>query len=190
MLVAIMAPHQGAVGPLRQREDALSVAPQQLLLDILAEQEALLAYLRTLNLELNTKVLLKGQLETRPMEIDLQKMLAWSAQYRSELRQTEYQQELADPDVAHAEYTPDQGKSNPFLHLSMHLAITEQLSIDQPAGIRRAHERLVARMGSTHEAQHAIMECLGEIIWDAQRTNTPPDTDAYLALIERRASRD
>ena len=85
----------------------------------------------------------------------------------------EYQQELADPDVAHAEYTPDQGKSNPFLHLSMHLAITEQLSIDQPAGIRRAHERLVARMGSTHEAQHAIMECLGEIIWDAQRTNTP-----------------
>ncbi|KNE75498.1 hypothetical protein BCRE_0680 [Candidatus Burkholderia crenata] len=102
----------------------------------------------------------------------------------------EYQQELADPDVAHADYSPDQGKSNPFLHLSMHLAITEQLSIDQPPGIRRAHERLVGRLGSTHDAQHAIMECLGQIIWESQRNNTPPDTDAYLALIEQRASRD
>lgn len=102
----------------------------------------------------------------------------------------EYQQELADPDVAHADYSPDQGKSNPFLHLSMHLAITEQLSIDQPPGIRRAHERLVGRMGSTHDAQHAIMECLGQIIWESQRNNTPPDTDAYLVLIEQRASRD
>ena len=92
--------------------------------------------------------------------------------------------------MAHADYSPDQGKSNPFLHLSMHLAITEQLSIDQPPGIRRAHERLVSRMGSTHDAQHAIMECLGQIIWESQRNNTPPDTDAYLALIEQRASRD
>jgi hypothetical protein len=102
----------------------------------------------------------------------------------------EYQQELDDPESKQADYSPDRGQTNPFLHLSMHLAITEQLSIDQPPGIRRAHEKLVARLGSTHDAQHAIMECLGQIIWDAQRTNTPPDTDAYLALIERRASRD
>ncbi len=60
----------------------------------LAEQQARLSYLRTLNLELNTTILLKGQLETHPMELDLQKMLAWASQYRSELRQTEYQQEL------------------------------------------------------------------------------------------------
>jgi hypothetical protein len=74
--------------------------------------------------------------------------------------------------------------------LSMHLAISEQLSIDQPPGIRRAHDKLVARLGSPHDAQHAIMECLGQVIWEAQRSNTPPDTDQYLALIERRASRD
>jgi hypothetical protein len=102
----------------------------------------------------------------------------------------EYQQELADPESKAADYSPERGQTNPFLHLSMHLAISEQLSIDQPPGIRRAHERLVARLGSTHDAQHAIMECLGQIIWDTQRNNVPPDTDAYLALIERRASRD
>lgn len=102
----------------------------------------------------------------------------------------EYHAELADPDARQQEYSPEHGKTNPFLHLSMHLAISEQLSIDQPPGIRAAHERLAARLGSTHEAQHAIMECLGQIIWEAQRNNTPPDTDAYLALIERRASRN
>ena len=104
----------------------------------------------------------------------------------------EYHDALADTEgsAAGADYSPERGQTNPFLHLSMHLAISEQLSIDQPPGIRAAHERLAARLGSTHDAQHAIMECLGETIWEAQRNNTPPDSDAYLARIERRASRD
>ncbi|MGV2289514.1 DUF1841 family protein [Trinickia sp. YCB016] len=104
----------------------------------------------------------------------------------------EYHDALADTEgsAAAADYSPERGQTNPFLHLSMHLAISEQLSIDQPPGIRAAHERLAARLGSTHDAQHAIMECLGETIWEAQRNNTPPDSDAYLARIERRASRD
>ncbi|WP_154731469.1 DUF1841 family protein, partial [Burkholderia pseudomallei] len=63
------------------------------------------------------------------------------------------------------------------------------LSIDQPPGIRAAHEKLAARCDSAHDAQHAIMECLGETIWEAQRTHTPPDSDAYLQRILRRASR-
>jgi hypothetical protein len=104
----------------------------------------------------------------------------------------EYHDALADTEgsATAADYSPEQGQTNPFLHLSMHLAISEQLSIDQPPGIRAAHDRLAARLGSTHDAQHAIMECLGETIWEAQRNNTPPDSDAYLARIERRASRD
>ncbi|MDQ7979321.1 DUF1841 family protein [Paraburkholderia sp. SARCC-3016] len=103
----------------------------------------------------------------------------------------EYHTDLGDPDAANTQdYSPERGQTNPFLHLSMHLAISEQLSIDQPPGIRAAHDRLAARRGSTHDAQHEIMECLGETIWEAQRTNTPPDTDAYLQRIERRASRD
>jgi hypothetical protein len=92
--------------------------------------------------------------------------------------------------VREQEYAPENGQTNPFLHLSMHLAISEQLSIDQPPGIRAAHQRLAARLGSTHEAQHAIMECLGQTMWEAQRNNAPPDSQAYLACIERRASRD
>ena len=103
----------------------------------------------------------------------------------------EYRADLADADTAvAATYPAEAGRENPFLHLSMHLSISEQVSIDQPPGIRAAHDRLAARLGSTHDAQHAIMECLGETIWEAQRTNTPPDTDAYLQRIERRASRD
>ncbi|MEJ0003396.1 MAG: DUF1841 family protein [Pararobbsia sp.] len=102
----------------------------------------------------------------------------------------EYHEVLAAPASGAQDYAPEQGQTNPFLHLSMHLAISEQLSIDQPPGIRAAHERLAARLGSAHDAQHAIMECLGETLWEAQRNQTPPDHDAYLARIERRASRD
>lgn len=93
----------------------------------------------------------------------------------------EYHDELADANGATArEYTPEEGRTNPFLHLS----------IDQPPGIRAAHDKLAAKLDSTHDAQHVIMECLGETIWEAQRTSTPPDTDAYLQRILRRASRD
>lgn len=103
----------------------------------------------------------------------------------------EYHAELDEGEgAAPRDYSPEAGRPNPFLHLSMHLAISEQLSIDQPPGIRAAHEKLAARLASAHDAQHAIMDCLGETIWEAQRTNTPPDTDAYLQRILRRASRD
>lgn len=102
----------------------------------------------------------------------------------------EYHAALHFTDARNQDYSPERGQTNPFLHLSMHLAISEQLSIDQPRGIRAAHDRLAARLGSSHDAQHAIMECLGQVIWEAQRNNVPPDTDAYLALIEQRASRD
>ncbi len=78
---------------------------------------------------------------------------------------------------------------NPFLHLSMHLSISEQLQIDQPPGIRAAYDTLAARLGSGHAAQHEIMECLGEVLWRAQRDGTPPDGAAYLDCLRRRASR-
>lgn len=86
-----------------------------------------------------------------------------------------------------ADYPVEGGRENPFLHLSMHLAIAEQLSIDQPAGIRAAHDLLARRLGSTHMAVHQIMECLGETVWRAQRDRAPPDGAAYLECIRRRA---
>jgi hypothetical protein len=100
----------------------------------------------------------------------------------------EYHDVLSASESSVKDYTPEGGQTNPFLHLSMHLAISEQLSIDQPPGIRAAHDRLAAKLGSSHDAQHEIMECLGETMWDAQRTGMPPDHEAYLDRIKRRGS--
>ena len=83
----------------------------------------------------------------------------------------------------------DGTRENPFLHLSMHLSITEQIGIDQPRGIRDAHALLVARRGSPHEAQHEIMECLGRMLWDSQRSGRPPDGEAYVECVRQRATR-
>ncbi|MCM5572173.1 DUF1841 family protein [Burkholderiaceae bacterium FT117] len=86
-----------------------------------------------------------------------------------------------------AEYPVEGGRSNPFLHLAMHLSISEQVQIDQPPGIRAAHDALARRLDSRHEAAHRIMECLGETIWRAQRDRTTPDAQAYLECIRRQA---
>jgi hypothetical protein len=80
-----------------------------------------------------------------------------------------------------------EGAGNPFLHLSMHLAITEQLSIDQPPGIRNHFQALVHRLGSEHAAAHEVMECLGEVLWQAERSGQTPDGAAYLECLARRA---
>lgn len=102
----------------------------------------------------------------------------------------EYHEDLADPDAAlAASYTVEAGRTNPFLHLSMHLSIAEQLSVDQPRGIQQAFELLAARRGSRHEAQHELMECLGEMIWASQRSGLPPDGEAYIECVRRRATR-
>jgi hypothetical protein len=102
----------------------------------------------------------------------------------------EYHAELADVDAALAAvYEVEGGRSNPFLHLSMHLSISEQVSIDQPTGVRQAVELLAARRQSLHEAHHEAMECLGEMIWASQRSGLPPDGHAYLDNLRRRATR-
>lgn len=102
----------------------------------------------------------------------------------------EYHADLADADAAvAAQYSVEGGRENPFLHLSMHLTIEEQMSIDQPRGIKQAIELLAARRGSMHEAQHEVMECLGEMIWASQRSGLPPDGHAYLDCVRRRATR-
>ena len=101
----------------------------------------------------------------------------------------EYHADLADVDHALAAvFDMEAGRTNPFLHLSMHLSITEQIGIDQPSGIRQAFELLRHRLGSAHEAQHEVMECLGEMIWASQRSGLPPDGQAYLDCVRRRAT--
>jgi hypothetical protein len=87
------------------------------------------------------------------------------------------------------EYFPELGQTNPFLHLSLHLALEEQLSIDQPAGIAARLTALSARLGERHAALHEAIECLAEMMWRAQRDAAPPDGAAYLECLERRARR-
>lgn len=84
------------------------------------------------------------------------------------------------------DYAPESGEINPFLHLQLHLAVAEQLSIDQPHGIRAHYQRLLAKTGDAAAAQHALMECLAEMIWQAQRTGAGPDAAVYLGCLEER----
>jgi hypothetical protein len=87
------------------------------------------------------------------------------------------------------EWAPEQGEINPFLHLSLHLAIEEQLSIDQPPGIRAIFGQLQARHDDRHDALHVILDCLGETVWRANRDQAPPDGNAYLDCLRRSAGR-
>jgi hypothetical protein len=106
-------------------------------------------------------------------------------------RHAEYHDELVRAeDAVAADYSPQAGRSNPFLHLSMHLAIDEQLQIDQPPGIRAAFEALKQRTGSIHDAAHETMECLAETMWEAQRQGQPPSDERYLGCLRRRAGLD
>ena len=102
----------------------------------------------------------------------------------------EFHADLQDVDAALArnyDETPD--RTNPFLHLSMHLSISEQCSIDQPAGIRQAVELLAARRGDLHAAHHEVMDCLGQMLADAQARRGEPDGAAYLDCVRQRATR-
>jgi Domain of unknown function (DUF1841) len=103
----------------------------------------------------------------------------------------EHHADFADLDAAlGAMQSNEPGRSNPFLHLSMHLSISEQCSIDQPRGIRQAVELLTHQRNSLHQAHHEAMECLGKMLWDSQQAGRPPDGDSYIACIQRHATRD
>ncbi|PTR06564.1 uncharacterized protein DUF1841 [Nitrosospira sp. Nsp5] len=83
------------------------------------------------------------------------------------------------------DYLPEMGDTNPFLHMSMHIAIREQLSIDQPVGIRQRFERLLTKTGDEHAVMHQIMECLAEMIWQAQRSQSAFDSTVYFECLDR-----
>ena len=87
-------------------------------------------------------------------------------------------------------YEVEAGTTNPFLHLSMHLSISEQCSIDQPRGIRQAVELLAARRNSLHDAHHEAMDCLGQMVWESQRAAARPTAQAYIDCVQRHATRD
>jgi hypothetical protein len=127
-------------------------------------------------------------LERERARAPLEPMQALAAPWIAE--HPEYHADLSDLDAAlAADYRVEDGRTNPFLHLSMHMTISEQCSIDQPRGIRQAVELLAAKRGSLHAAHHEVMECLGEMVWQSQRSGLPPDGHAYLEAVRQRATR-
>jgi len=106
-------------------------------------------------------------------------------------RHPEYQPLLERPEQALGrEYLPEVGETNPFLHMGMHLAIQEQIGTDRPTGIRNLYNRLASECMDTHELDHRLMECLAEMIWQAQRDGTAPDEQHYLACIRALAEQN
>ena len=91
--------------------------------------------------------------------------------------------------VSHADldkdYTPDGGATNPFLHMGLHLGIREQVSTNRPAGIADVYGTVAARAGDLHAAEHEMIECLAETLWEAQGAGRPPDEQKYLERLRR-----
>ncbi len=102
------------------------------------------------------------------------------------LEHPEYHNLLADPEGSlEQDYTPERGETNPFLHLSMHLSISEQVSINQPPGIKEIADKLSQKAGSMHEAQHLMMGCLGQVMWEAQREGQALNPEKYLEALKQ-----
>jgi hypothetical protein len=100
----------------------------------------------------------------------------------------EYHTILDAPDqFKHQDYFPEFGETNPFLHMSLHLSLLEQITINQPTGIADIYIKLKLKHQNEHDAQHAILECLAETIWQAQRSNTGMDSIHYLQLLQQKA---
>ncbi len=129
---------------------------------------------RQVYLDVWRKLQQNGLLE--PMEAIIAEVIEIHPEYHSLLQQNE--------DIRQQEFTPEQGQTNPFLHMGMHIALREQAGADRPPGIQARYHRLVASRGQ-HEAEHAMMECLGQSLWNAQRNGTAPDETEYLDCLKK-----
>lgn len=115
------------------------------------------------------------------LEDQIASVVAAHPEYHAMLEQGE--------DAIGREWTPEQGESNPFLHLGMHIAIREQLSTDRPPGIRAAYDALINKLGEPHAAEHEMLECLGATLWEAQRSGQMPNEVAYLRCVRDRSGK-
>jgi hypothetical protein len=116
-------------------------------------------------------------LPIEPLEAQVADVIALHPEYHAALERGD--------DALDRDYTPEGGQSNPFLHMGLHLAVRDQIATDRPAGIRKAFQTVAAHLGSEHEAEHRIIECLAEAMWEAQRSGRPPDETAYLQRVLR-----
>ena len=130
--------------------------------------------LRRMYLEAWRKFSAKQPLE--PLEGQLAAVIAEHPEYLQWIE--------AGDDAIAAEFTPESGRQNPFLHMGLHLAIREQVATDRPKGIAEIHRKLATKLGDAHAAEHAMLEPLAEALWEAQRNNRMPDEQAYLERLK------
>lgn len=97
----------------------------------------------------------------------------------------EYHHLLEDDEVVDRDFSAEMGESNPFLHMSMHIALHEQISTNRPQGINDCYQKLCLLHGGSHDAEHQMMECLGEALWNAQRSQAAPDEAKYLDCLKK-----
>jgi hypothetical protein len=114
-----------------------------------------------------------------PLEDQIVRVLEDHAEYHAVVE--------SGADALDRDFAPEGGQANPFLHMGLHLAIREQVATNRPAGIAAVHADLSRRLGDRHEAEHRMIECLGEALWRSQRTGLPPDEAAYLEALRRLA---
>ncbi|HVW67506.1 MAG TPA: DUF1841 family protein [Steroidobacteraceae bacterium] len=119
----------------------------------------------------------RAQAPLEPLEAQLAAVIAEHPEYVTWLE--------AGESALTAEFTPEGGRENPFLHMGLHLAIREQVATNRPPGIAEVHQRLSARLGGAHEAEHAMLEKLAEALWEAQRLGRVPDEQAYLEQLRK-----
>lgn len=119
----------------------------------------------------------RAGLPMEPLELQVADVIELHPEYQAAL---EARDEVIDRD-----YTPEGGQSNPFLHMGLHLAIRDQLATDRPSGVRKAFDDVARRVGDPHEAEHRMIDCLAETLWEAQRSGMPPDEQSYLERVRR-----
>lgn len=110
-----------------------------------------------------------------PLEAQIAAVIDWHPEYQDDITTDELDRD----------YTPDGGRTNPFLHMGLHLGIREQVATNRPPGIRQIHSVLAAKTGDPHEAEHQMIECLAEALWEAQSRGAAPDEENYLEQLKR-----
>ena len=120
----------------------------------------------------------RARLPLQPLERLIAEVVAQHPEYHSLLEASEL--------VLEQDFSPESGAGNPFLHLAMHLGLREQVGADRPPGIAALYQQLCAKAGSAHAAEHELMECLSQMLWEAQRAQRMPDEAAYLDCVGAR----
>jgi hypothetical protein len=116
----------------------------------------------------------RDQRPLSPLETQIAAIIAWHPEYQPDVT----------GDNLERDYSPDEGRSNPFLHMGLHLGIREQVATDRPAGIAAVHGALLQRTGDAHAAEHQMIEALAETLWEAQNANSAPDEQRYLVRLQ------